>query len=116
MRKSHGKVAIAEPSPMLSQQTSRNVKIARAEALFESSGGQTIGCSTRGCLTLTPGNSMHLRKPEPHIFALGEDVCITSGLLSGLEGVAMREERSSRRDHGAVDPTEPVGGNRGCGI
>ncbi len=40
--------------------------------------------------------ALHLRKPEPHPFALGENVRIVSGPLSGLEGVVSRQKGSLR--------------------
>ena len=41
-------------------------------------------------------SGLHLRKPEPHLFALGERVRIASGPLSGLEGVVLRQKGSLR--------------------
>jgi len=41
-------------------------------------------------------SGLHLRKPEPHLFALGENVRIASGPLSGLEGVVLRQKGSLR--------------------
>ena len=41
-------------------------------------------------------SGLHLRKPEPHPFALGENVRIASGPLSGLEGVVLRQKGSLR--------------------
>ncbi len=41
-------------------------------------------------------SGLHLRKPEPHLFAFGESVRIASGPLSGLEGVVLRQKGSVR--------------------
>jgi len=41
-------------------------------------------------------SGLHLRKPEPHPFALGETVRIASGPLSGLQGVVSRQKGSLR--------------------
>jgi len=41
-------------------------------------------------------SGLHLRKPEPHVFELGENVRIMSGPLSGLEGVVLRQKGSLR--------------------
>lgn len=41
-------------------------------------------------------SGLHLRKPEPHLFALGERVRIAGGPLSGLEGVVLRQKSSVR--------------------
>lgn len=37
-------------------------------------------------------SGLHLRKPEPHLFAPGESVRIAGGPLSGLEGVILRQK------------------------
>ncbi len=41
-------------------------------------------------------SGLHLRKPEPHPFALGENVRIASGPLAGLEGVVLRQKGTLR--------------------